>query len=78
MENIIREIRGVCQISAKKRPLKDIIEDEFFRRIEESWSLPSLEKGHFKICARVCGSRLDMHAKQHERQFGNKALDPWA
>jgi len=75
--NILREIGGVYQISAKERSLKDIVEGEFFKRIEESWNLPSLASGRLKVCARVCGSRLDMHAKEHERQFENKVIDPW-
>ena len=78
VENIIREIGGTRQISAKERSLKDIIEGDFFKRIEESWNLSSLAKGRLKVCARVCGSRLDMHAKEHEKQFDGKTLDPWA
>jgi len=78
VENILREIGGSCQISAKERSIKDIVEGEFFKRIEESWNLPTLVKGRLKVCARVCGARLDMHAKEHEKQFEGKMLDPWA
>jgi len=73
VENILRDIGGVQQISAKERSLKDIVEGEFFKRIEESWDLPGLTRGRLKICARACGHELDMHGKQ----FENKALNPW-
>lgn len=72
VEKILREIGGIQQISAKERPLKDIIEGEFFRRIEESWSCSSLAQGRLKVCARTCGQGLDMY----EKQFENKTLIP--
>ncbi len=77
VENILHDVGGLHRISAKEHSLKDIIEGEFFKRIEESWNLPGLINGRLKVCARVCGIWLDMHAKQHEKQFENKVLDPW-
>ncbi|PIV45088.1 MAG: radical SAM protein [Candidatus Nealsonbacteria bacterium CG02_land_8_20_14_3_00_37_10] len=73
VENILRETGGVHQISAKEYSLKDIVEGEFFKRIEESWDLPGLARGRLKVCARACGRRMDMY----EEQFENKALNPW-
>ncbi len=73
VEKIIHQIEGVDQISAKKRPLKDIVGGEFFRQIEESWLIHGLKNGRLKVCARACGIHLDMH----ENQFENKALNPW-
>jgi len=75
-ENILRDIGGIRQISAKEHSLKDIVEGEFFKRIEESWNLPGIAKGRPKVCARACGCRLDMHAEQHEKQFKDKTLNP--
>jgi MoaA/NifB/PqqE/SkfB family radical SAM enzyme len=72
-EKILHQIGGIDQISAKKYPLKKIIEGEFFRKIEESWRLLGLKNGRLKVCARACGIYLDMHANQ----FENKALNPW-
>lgn len=72
VENILRDIGGVHRISAKQHSLKDIIEGEFFKRIEESWDLPGLAKGRLKVCARNCGGRIDIY----EKQFENKALIP--
>lgn len=74
-ENILRSIGRVRQISAKEHSLKDIIEGEFFRRIEESWDLPALAKGRPKVCARHCGHGLDMHAEQHEKHIKNRTVD---
>jgi len=73
VEEILRQIGDIDQISAKKHSLKNIVEGEFFKRIEESWDLPGLTRGRLKICARACGHELDMHGKQ----FENKALNPW-
>ena len=72
VENIIHDIGGTHRISAKERSLKDIIEGEFFKRIEESWNLPGLAKGRLKVCARSCGSQMDMY----EKEFENKTLIP--
>jgi len=73
IEKILRKIGGVDRISAKKRPLKDIVEGEFFRQIEKSWHIHGLKNGRLKVCARACGLHLDMH----RNQFENKTLDPW-
>lgn len=72
VENILRDIGGTNQISAKERSLKDIVEDEFFKRIEESWDCSGLARGRLKVCARVCGLQMD----QYEKQFENEALIP--
>ena len=72
-EKILNDAGSIEQISAKKHSLKDIIEGEFFKRIEESWNIRGLANSRPKICARACGIYLDMHANQ----FKNKALDPW-
>jgi len=73
VEEILRQIGDIDQISAKKHSLKNIVEGEFFKRIEESWRLHGLKNGRLKVCARACGIYLDMH----ENQFKNKALNPW-
>jgi MoaA/NifB/PqqE/SkfB family radical SAM enzyme len=72
VENILHDIGETHRISAKERSLKDIIEGEFFKRIEESWNLPGLAKGRLKVCARSCGRQMDMY----EREFENKTLIP--
>lgn len=72
IDNIIHNIGGIHQISAKENLLKDIIEGEFFKGIEESWNLPKVTEGRLKICASACGC----HADTYEDQFENKALIP--
>ena len=72
VENILRDIGGTRRISAKEHSLKDIVEGEFFKRIEESWDLPGLARGRLKVCARACGCQMDMY----EKEFENKALIP--
>lgn len=73
VEKILQEIGGISQISAKKYRLKNIVEGEFFKRIEESWCIRRLANDRLKVCARACGRYLDMHGKQ----FENKTLNPW-
>lgn len=65
--NILSDVGGIHQISAKEHPLKDIVEGEFFKRIEEGWNFLGLVNGRPKACARACGCRLDMHERQHEK-----------
>ncbi len=65
--NILGEVGGIYQISAKEHPLKDIVEGEFFKRIEASWDFLGLANGRPKACARACGRQLDMHKTQHEK-----------
>ena len=72
VENILRDIGGIHRISAKEYPLKDIVEGEFFKRIEESWSIPGLKRGRLKVCARACGHQMDTY----EKEFENKTLIP--
>lgn len=72
VENILHDIGRTHWISAKERSLKDIIEGEFFKRIEESWNLPGIAKGRLKVCARCCGRQMDMY----EKEFENKTLIP--
>lgn len=72
VENILCEIGGVHQISAKEHSFKDIVEGEFFKRIEKSWNIHGLSRGRLKVCARACGHQMDMY----EKEFENKALIP--
>lgn len=72
VENILNDIGGIYQISAKERSFKDIIEGEFFKRIEKSWNIHGLSKGRLKVCARACGRQMDMY----EKEFENKTLIP--
>lgn len=69
-EKILRETGGMKQILAKEHSLKDIVEGGFFKRIARSWRIAGLAVGRPKVCARACGYRLDMHARQHEENIG--------
>lgn len=46
-------------ISALKRPIADIVDGEFFKKIEKSWSLPTTVSGKLKPCAKTCGKEFD-------------------
>jgi MoaA/NifB/PqqE/SkfB family radical SAM enzyme len=66
--NILRDVGGIRQISAKERPLKNIVEGKFFKQIEKSWNILGIANGRPKVCARACGNQLDMHKEQHEKR----------
>jgi len=46
-------------ISALHQPIETIINGPFFKKIEESWSLPSVNMGKLKPCAKTCGKDFD-------------------
>lgn len=71
--NILRDVGGTGQISAKKHAIKNIVRGKFFRRVEAGWKIRGLANGRPKVCARACGCRLDMHRKQHEKPSMGKA-----
>lgn len=64
---ILSDTGGSHHISAKEHSLKDIVHGEFFKRIEDAWSLRELANGRPKACVRACNCRLDMHKSQHEK-----------
>lgn len=55
---------GIQAISALHRPLQSIVEGEFFKKIENSWSLPSTKAGKLKPCAKTCGKEFDPFREQ--------------
>lgn len=48
-----------ADISALKRPLKSIVEGEFFEKIEQSWTIPTVKAGKLRPCAKTCGKEFD-------------------
>ena len=55
---------GMQSISAIYRPIHNIVEGEFFKKIENSWSLPSTKAGKLKPCAKTCGKEFDPFREQ--------------
>lgn len=53
-------------INAKIYPLRSIVNGEFFKSIEESWSCKSVEDGKLKVCANKCGVGFDAYKAQWE------------
>ena len=41
-----------------------LIEGNFFKRIEESWSIKSCSSGKSKVCAEKCGTGFDAFGDQ--------------
>lgn len=50
---------GKGAISALQKPIQDIIDGEFFKKIEDSWQLSSISSGKLKPCAKTCGKEFD-------------------
>jgi MoaA/NifB/PqqE/SkfB family radical SAM enzyme len=55
---------GLESISALNRPIQDIINGEFFKKIEESWPRKSTKDGKLKACAKTCGKEFDPFREQ--------------
>lgn len=60
----IRDVGGKDAINAVKVPLRDIVEGPFFNSIETSWNQPSCALGKLKVCAKTCGTGMDLFGKQ--------------
>lgn len=52
-------------LSAFNRPIKEIVESEFFNSIVESWTKKSIKEGKCKSCSRTCGMDYNSHKEQH-------------
>lgn len=60
------------QLSAFIKPIREIVEGEFFQKIANSWSCSSLSAGKPKSCCRTCGSRMDMHSATHTHKTNER------
>lgn len=55
---------GEKSICATNKSVVDIINGEFFSKIEKTWSLPSTKAGKLKPCAKTCGKEFDPFREQ--------------
>lgn len=51
-------------ISALNQSLKSIINGDFFRKIYNSWTQPSIADGKLQTCASICGQEFDRFKSQ--------------
>jgi MoaA/NifB/PqqE/SkfB family radical SAM enzyme len=56
---------GVNKLNAKQYSIKDIVEGEYLKLIEESWEKPTCSQGKLTVCARTCGRDLETFSKQY-------------
>ncbi len=61
---LIEEMGGKDAISAHHHPLTDLINGDFFKKIVQSWDLPSTSLGKLKPCAKTCGKEFDPFTDQ--------------
>lgn len=57
-------IDDVNNINALHKPLRDIVEGDFFKKIEQSWYIPTCSQGKSEVCAQKCGTGFDPFADQ--------------
>ncbi|MAT09059.1 MAG: hypothetical protein CL707_08170 [Chloroflexi bacterium] len=57
-------IDDVKNINVLYKPLNEIIEGNFFKKIEQSWNLSSCTQGKSKVCAEKCGTGFDAFGDQ--------------
>lgn len=57
----------ISNISAIEHELKDIVNGKYFKRISDSWTIPSVANGKLKVCAKTCGVGFDPFAEQFKK-----------
>jgi MoaA/NifB/PqqE/SkfB family radical SAM enzyme len=56
---------GLEFLSAKKRPIEQIVKDLFFQQVMDSWIKPGIDEGKLVTCARTCGKqKINCYSKQ--------------
>lgn len=56
---------GLNKLDAKQYSIKEILEGNYFKLIEESWNKPSCSQGKLTVCAKTCGKDLETFSKQY-------------
>ena len=51
-------------VSALENTLESVINGNYFNKIADSWSKPSITDGKLRVCAKTCGSGFDQFASQ--------------
>jgi MoaA/NifB/PqqE/SkfB family radical SAM enzyme len=57
-------INDIKNINALYKPLDEIIEGDFFKKIEQSWNLSSCTQGKLQVCSEKCGTGFDAFGDQ--------------
>jgi pyruvate-formate lyase-activating enzyme len=56
---------GIESLNALKHPAEKILSSAFFvNNLPESWQKPSLQEGKLRVCAKTCGSQVDLFQAQ--------------
>ncbi len=63
---VIDRSGGLEAIDARKQTLGAILEGEFFKNIQKSWSCSSLENGKLKVCSKTCGQSFNQFKDQYK------------
>ncbi len=57
-------IDDIKNINVLHKPLNEIIEGNFFKKIEQSWNLSSCTQGKSQVCSEKCGTGFDAFGDQ--------------
>jgi len=63
-DQIWKFIDDINNINGLKLPLREIIDGNFFKKIENSWNISSCSRGKAKVCAQKCGVGFDAFGDQ--------------
>lgn len=62
----IRNLIGALDnIDCKKYSIKDIMEGGIMKRIEQTWTMPSIDQGKLRICSVQCNAKYDIFSEQY-------------
>jgi MoaA/NifB/PqqE/SkfB family radical SAM enzyme len=53
-------------VNGLKKDLEEIINGPYFKKIYDSWTIPSIKLGKLKTCARNCGTALDLYGNESQ------------
>lgn len=63
-DQIWKFIDDVKNIDAHETPIRNIIDGNFFKTIENSWYIPTCSQGKAEVCAQKCGKGFDAFGDQ--------------
>lgn len=63
---LLNSFGGTENINAKNFSIREIVEGEFFEKIQDSWLINTIEHGKLKVCAKTCGIDFDQFSDQYK------------
>ena len=67
--DVLDEFGGKNSLDTKKHSIEEIVNNNVFKKVSESWSKDSIDSGKMERCAVVCGQDLDILKNQANKIF---------